>query len=173
MTHFEAVQWLPVELPRVFAFFSFPENLPRIMPRELRVTTEWTALVPPSGSLQSVLLGGESNMAAGRGSEFVFSFRPLPFVPMKMQWKARIEEYEPNRFFRDTQLSGPMRHWNHRHEFESETRNGIEGTLIRDFVEFEIGFGWIGKLLARYFVLPAMRSSFEKRQALVERALQF
>jgi ligand-binding SRPBCC domain-containing protein len=64
-----------------------------------------------------------------------------------------------------------MRHWNHRHEFRAEHRSGADGTLIRDQIEFEIGFGWAGRLLERTFVLPAMRNSFAHRQAQVERAL--
>jgi ligand-binding SRPBCC domain-containing protein len=168
MTYFEAIQWLPVELPEVFAFFSQPANLPRIMPPELRVRIEWAALVSPAECAVQLL---ERDEAAGAGSEFVFSFRPLPLLPIRMNWRARIEEYEPGCYFRDTQVSGPMRRWSHRHEFQSESRNGAEGTLIRDRIEFEIGYGGAGKALERYFVLPAMQKSFAHRQNQVERAL--
>jgi ligand-binding SRPBCC domain-containing protein len=89
-----------------------------------------------------------------------------------LEWHARIAEYVPGSYFRDTQLSGPMRRWSHRHEFQSVHRNGVDGTMVRDCVEFEIGYGWLGKLLERYFVLPAMRKSFQHRQGQVERALQ-
>jgi ligand-binding SRPBCC domain-containing protein len=171
MTCFEADQWLPVELPKVFAFFSYPENLPRIMPPEMQVVTEWAALVPPVVKACAIFEILEMDKAAGAGSEFLFSFRAFPWAPMRMEWLSRIEEYEPGNYFRDTQLSGPMRRWSHRHEFQSENRNGVNGTRIRDRVEFEIGYGWAGKLLERYFVLPAMRRSFEHRQGQVQRAL--
>lgn len=172
MACFEAVQWLPVTRSRVFAFFSYPENLPRIMPPELQVRSERAALVPPHAGVGAVFENLEMDKAAGAGSEFVFSFRPLPWAPIRMDWHARIEEYELGSYFRDTQVSGPMRRWSHRHEFESENRDGVDGTLIRDRVEFEIGYGWAGKLLERYFVLPAMRKSFEHRQEQVKQALR-
>ena len=72
---------------------------------------------------------------------------------------------------RDSQLSGPMHRWSLRHEIHAESRNGIEGTLIHDRIEFEIGFGWAGNLLERFFILPAMRKGFERRQVMVQRAL--
>jgi ligand-binding SRPBCC domain-containing protein len=171
VAHFEAVQWLPVELRRVFAFFSCPANLPRIMPPELQVRTEWAELVPPVAGRASVSETLEME-AAGAGSEFVISFRPLPLLPIRMEWHARIEEYEPGKFFRDIQLTGPMRRWSHRHKFQSENRNGVDGTLIQDCVEFELGYGWPGRLLERCFVLPSLRKSFTQRQGLIERALQ-
>jgi hypothetical protein len=55
MAYFEAVQWLPVELPKVFAFFSYPANLPRIMPPELQVRIEMAALVPPVNGDSTIL----------------------------------------------------------------------------------------------------------------------
>ena len=168
MTYFEAVQWLPLARPTVFAFFCDPENLPRIMPPELRVRIEWAALVAP---MASAALLFKRDRAAGAGSEFVFSFRPLPFLPIRMKWRARIEEFEPEGYFRDTQVSGPMRRWSHRHEFQAENRNGTAGTLIRDRVGFEIGYGRAGKAVERYFVLPTLQKSFAHRRSQVERAL--
>ena len=172
MVCFEADQWIPVPLPTVFAFFSDPDNLPRIMPTELRVRTERKLLVPPPAGRGEIFQALELDKVAGAGSEFVFSFRPLPFFLLRMEWRARIEEWEPGVYFRDTQLSGPMHRWSHRHEFSAERRNGVDGTLISDRVEFEIGYGWAGRLLERYFVLPAMRKSFAHRQGQVERTLQ-
>ena len=172
MTYFEGNQWLPLALPQVFAFFCNPENLPRIMPPELRVRIERAALVTPPAGAGSQVLATDTDKVAGAGSEFVFSFRPFPLLPIRMNWRARIEEFDPRGYFRDTQLSGPMRRWSHRHEFHDESRDGVAGTLIRDRIEFEIGYGWVGKTLERYFVAPALRKSFAERQVLVEQALR-
>jgi hypothetical protein len=78
MAHFEADQWLPIPLPKVFAFFSDPENLPRIMPQELRVRIDRKVLVRPPEGGGAVFEALEMNKVAGAGSEFIFSFRPLP-----------------------------------------------------------------------------------------------
>jgi ligand-binding SRPBCC domain-containing protein len=181
VAHFEAGQRLPVPLPKVFAFFSDPTNLPRIMPAELQVRIERSSLVLPKVGSGEIFEALELHKAAGAGLEFVFSFRPIPWFLLRMEWHARIEEWEPGSFvsgsqceggyFRDSQLSGLMHHWNHRHEFLAELRDGREVTLIRDVVDFEIGYGWPGRLLERFFVLPAMRKSFAHRQRQVEQAL--
>lgn len=182
MAHFEAAQWLPVPLPKVFAFFSDPSNLPRIMPAELKVRLERSSLVSPKTGSGETFPGLALDKVAGAGSEFVFSFCPIPWLLIiRMEWRARIEEWKAGSFvpgndsspsyFRDSQLSGPMRQWNHRHEFLAEPRDGREGTLIRDVVDFEIGYGWPGRLLERSFVLPSMRKSFTHRQRQVEQAL--
>jgi ligand-binding SRPBCC domain-containing protein len=171
LAHFEATQWLPVPLPRIFAFFSDPTNLPRIMPAELQVRIERSRLVAPPAGGGEIFRALELGRVAGAGSEFVFSFRPLPGVALRMNWCARIEEWVPGSYFRDTQLSGPMHRWSHRHEFRAERREGVEGALILDLVDFEIGYGWPGRLLERFFVLPSMNKSFTSRQQQVERAL--
>jgi ligand-binding SRPBCC domain-containing protein len=172
MAHFEAEQWLPVPLPQVFALFSDPTNLPHIMPAAMQVRIESSRLVaPPSGSGE-IFQALQLNKVAGAGSEFVFSVRPLPYFFLRMEWHARIEEWEPGNYFLDTQLSGPMHRWSHRHEFRAERREGRDGTLIRDLIDFEVGYGWAGRLLERIFVLPSMRKSFTHRQQQVEQSLR-
>jgi hypothetical protein len=47
----------------------------------------------------------------------------------------------------------------------------VDGTLISDDIEFEIGYGWVGRLVERYFVLPSIGKSFEHRKRQVELAL--
>jgi ligand-binding SRPBCC domain-containing protein len=154
------------------------------MPAALQVRIERSSLVRPKAGSGEIFEALELDQAAGAGSEFVFSFRPIPWFLLRMEWRARIEEWDPSvpgsqfsggcfphSYFRDSQLSGPMRHWNHRHEFLGEPRDGREGTLIRDMVDFEIGYGWPGRVLERFFVLPSMRKSFAHRQRQVEQAL--
>lgn len=146
------------------------------MPAEMQVRIERSRLVAPKAGTSDIFRTLQLNKVAGAGSEFVFSFRPFPYFFLRMEWHAEIEEWEPGSeasvsYFRDTQLSGPMRRWNHRHEFRAERHEDRDGTWIRDLVDFEIGYGWAGKLLERIFVLPSMRKSFTHRQQQVERAL--
>lgn len=44
---FEAEQWIAAPLPRVFAFFADPHNLPRIMPPRQGATLVTLKLLPP------------------------------------------------------------------------------------------------------------------------------
>ncbi len=171
MAHFEAAQWVPVALPKVFAFFSDPRNLPRIMPPQMAVRTDETLLMPPGAGSGELWEAFDLKRVAGAGSEFVFSFRALPGLPFRLRWRARIEEWVPGSYFCDVQLAGPMQSWHHRHEFRAETRQGVVGTMIGDVVDFSVGWGWPGRLAERCFVLPAMRASFAHRQRQVESAL--
>ena len=162
MSFFEAEQWIPVDLETVFRFFSNPENLPSIMPAQLQARVLLIDLVgPPSPTpLPS---------AAGPGTRITFSFRPVPFLPIRQKWIAEILEFEYLSYFRDRQAKGPFKSWDHRHEFEASTRNGTQGTIIRDRVKFEVGYGWIGKLVERAFLVRQMSATFAHRQAELER----
>ncbi len=167
MGYFQTEQWIPVELPRVFAFFWDPNNLPRIMPEELQALGLSIELVRPPG-LQAY------PPAAGVGTTISFSFRPIPFVPLRQRWIAQIVKFESGaRFatFTDQQLRGPFKSWTHDHEFESETRDGRPGTLIRDRVEFEVGYGPVGQAIDKW-ITERMSSTFGHRQAALEQLLK-
>ena len=146
--HLEFEQWVPFPVERVFAFFSNPENLPRIMPAssatKLIVLNRIPAPPPPPGVT--------AEKVAGVGSTIVSSFRIFPFLPFRAPWLARITEFEWNHYFADVQDNGPFKTWHHRHEFCAEIRTDVSGTLIRDVVDYEIGFGILGKVANEIFV---------------------
>jgi len=155
-SHLQFEQWVPFPLHRVFAFFSNPENLPRIMPKASATRLIELNRVPPPGS--------SSEKAAGIGSILVTSFRVIPFLPVRAQWIARITEFEWNHHFADVQEKGPFKSWHHRHEFISETHDGIEGTLVRDVIDYEVGFGFLGTIADAMFVRRQMEHTFQERQ---------
>jgi ligand-binding SRPBCC domain-containing protein len=66
------------------------------------------------------------------------------------------------------QKRGPFKRFHHRHEFAPETRNGAGGTRVRDLIEYEIGFGFLGTLAQRVFVGRQFRKIFEYRQKALE-----
>ena len=74
------------------------------------------------------------------------SFRVVPFLGVRATWIARITEFEWNHHFADIQVKGPFRVWRHRHELQAETREGVAGTVVRDTIECQLGFGsgWRG-----------------------------
>jgi ligand-binding SRPBCC domain-containing protein len=153
-------QWVPFPLELVFAFFSNPENLPRIMPAangtKLILINRIPTPAPPPGT--------SSNKAAGVGSSIVTSFRIFPFLPIRAQWIARITEFEWNHYFADVQDKGPFRAWHHRHEFLADTRESVSGTLVRDVIDYEVGFGFLGAIANAMFVRRQMKSTFAQRQ---------
>jgi ligand-binding SRPBCC domain-containing protein len=165
--HLQFEDWVPFPVPRVFAFFSNPQNLPRIMPASTETRIDELHRVPPPPPQDSVAYP----YTAGVGTVIVTSFRMFPFLPFRARWVARITEFEWNHYFADTQLKGPFKQWHHRHEFQAETRKGIRGTLVRDAIEYEVGFGPLGALANTLFIESLIRDAFAKRQQILPQLL--
>ncbi len=155
-SHLKFEQWVPFPVETVFEFFSNPENLPRIMPAASATRIVALKRVAPPGSAPLT--------AAGVGSTIVTSFRVLPLLPLRATWIARITEFERNFYFADVQDKGPFRSWHHRHELIAQVRENVAGTLVRDVIDYEVGFGWLGTLANSIFVRRQMESTFRERQ---------
>src|SRR4051812_36832837 len=106
--HFETEHWLPVPLERVFLFFANPANLPRIMPPSTGAELLRVELLPPP-EVSAVTASSSRDPLAGIGSQIIVSVRILPFLPFRMQWIAKITEFEWNHHFADEQISGPFK----------------------------------------------------------------
>lgn len=166
-TQFE--QWVPAAIDKVFLFFVNPNNLPRIMPSESGTELGALRLVtPPKLAGVAPVAGGS---LAGMGSEIVTSFRLFPFLPFRVQWTAFVTEFEWNHHFADIQKTGPFKRFEHRHEFLVETRNGSNGTTIRDVIEYDPGLGVLGNLAQKLFIAPALKQTFEYRQKMLKKLL--
>lgn len=163
---FEAEQWIAAPLPRVFAFFADPRNLPRIMPPSQGAKLINLNLVPPRFPADAIL--PDAGPMAGLGTEIVFKFRAVPYLPIHEKWVALITDFSLDEYFRDTQKQGPFHRWQHTHSFEAKTAGGREGTLIRDVVEYEVGFGAIGTMLEKLIFQGVLRRTFEYRKTALE-----
>jgi ligand-binding SRPBCC domain-containing protein len=159
--------WIPVPVPKVFAFFSDPHNLPRIMPPSQGAKLIKFNLVPPRLP-EGARPQGLEHMA-GPGTEITFKFRAIPYVPIHEGWTALITEFAFNEYFADTQKQGPFKSWHHTHTFEAKVVGGRDGTVIGDEVEYEIGFGVIGRMLETMIFQRVMRAIFEHRKQALER----
>ena len=130
-----------------------------------------TRIVRLDRVLPPAVEGAPSELAAGVGSIIVTSFRMFPPLPVRTQWIARIVEFEWNHHFADVQDEGPFRSWHHRHEFIAQTQHAVEGTLLRDTVEYEVGFGVLGRIANQLVVIRQMRHTFLARQRVLESLL--
>jgi ligand-binding SRPBCC domain-containing protein len=157
-----AEHWVAVPLPRVFAFFADPHNLPRIMPPSQGAKIIKLNLVPPRLPEGAPLRGVER--MAGAGTEITFKFRVIPYVPVHERWTALITEFAYHEYFSDTQKQGPFKAWHHTHTFESKIVDGVEGTTVGDEVEYEVGFGVVGTALEKMLFQRWMHSVFEHRK---------
>lgn len=176
--HLEFENWVASPLERVFAFFSDPENLPRIMPATTGIRlVRIDRIAPPPAPMDSA---PAADRTVGVGSVIVTSFRVLPFLHIRAQWTSRITEFEWNRYFVDVKENvpgeGPFRRWHHRHQFERQTRKGtdgtpVDGTLVSDFVDYEVGFGLPGRILDRLFIAGQLSRTFAHRQRTLPKLL--
>jgi ligand-binding SRPBCC domain-containing protein len=167
---FEAEQWIATPLPRVFAFFADPRNLPRIMPPRQGAKLVKLNLVPPRFSAE--MAPPDAEQMAGLGTEIVFKFRAVPYLPMHEKWVAVITGFSLNEYFSDTQKQGPFHRWQHTHSFAAKTMGGRDGTLLRDIVEYEVGFGAIGRILETLLFQRMLQKIFEYRKTALERILE-
>ena len=166
----EFQQWVPVATEKVFLFFANPNNLPRIMPPATGTRLAALRLVPPVPSIERARAANLGSLA-GVGSEIVTSFRLFPFLPFRAQWIALITEFEWNHHFADIQKRGPFKQFQHRHEFSAKTQNNVEGTIVRDVIDYDPGFGLLGQLAQKFFIAPSLLQTFGYRQKTLEKLL--
>lgn len=95
-------------------------------------------LLPPWEKVR--VIGTFGGVAEGSIAELQLSLGGIP-----VRWKAVHEEVDPQRGFRDRQLSGPFASWVHDHRFMPEPDRR---SLLEDRIEYEIRFGGLGRLLA-------------------------
>ena len=47
----------------------------------------------------------------------------------------------------------------------------MKGTVVRDVIEYDVGFGWLGEMAQRIFVGRQLQRTFEYRQKALEKLL--
>ncbi|WP_257031117.1 SRPBCC family protein [Tunturiibacter empetritectus] len=162
---FHSGQWLPYPVELVFAFFSNPDNLPRLMLPWQKARIEKISLAPPP--TQPVT---SNSITAGAGTRLTLSFRPFAYSPIRVSWDAEISEFAWNDHFCDQQLRGPFAYWHHCHHVKPQTRTELSGsvtsgTLLEDEVNYELPMGKLGTLANSLFVTSQLRSTFAYRHA--------
>jgi len=124
---------------RVFAFHEQPEAL--------------ILLLPPGGTARVIQAAKISEL----GSQAIIETRI--FGLLKVRWVAEHVIYDPPRLFEDVQVKGPFRSWRHRHVIEPNP----EGAQLRDQIDYEPPFGFIGRALAPLLVEPKLQKLFDFR----------
>jgi ligand-binding SRPBCC domain-containing protein len=124
----------------VFEFFERPENLARMTPPWLNLVT----LTP-------------SPIQMAQGLRIDYAIRILG---MRWRWTSLITQYEPPQRFRDEQVRGPYRLWEHQHEFQE--KDG--GTLVTDHIRYRLPYGVLGEAIHALYVRRALRKIFDFRR---------
>lgn len=135
----ERTQLIPAPVDRVFQFFSEAQNLAEITPK-------WLGF--------RMLTPDPVEMRAGTRLEYRISLHGVP-----LRWRTLITEWNPPHGFKDIQLSGPYKVWEHEHRFEPAPG----GTLMRDIVRYELPFGKLGQWIEQYWVRRDLQRIFDYR----------
>lgn len=109
-------------------------------------------LTPPWQPVK--IIRREGGLGVGAVSEFRIMLLVIP-VP----WIAEHIECQTNQVFVDTQVSGPMKSWLHRHQFTTE--NGQ--TRLTDSIEYEIPGGWLAEFTLGWWVDSRLKDMFRYR----------
>lgn len=141
----ERVQIIPRPRREVFAFFSDATNLERITPPFLR----FRIVTPTPIDIQE-----------GTLIDYRLSLFGIPF-----SWRTRIDLFEPDQRFIDTQLRGPYRLWRHVHEFEEV--DGGRATRMIDRVDYAVPLGPLGGVARALFVSRMVEQIFDYRAATI------
>ncbi len=133
-------QFIKRDLNKVFEFFSKAENLEAITPDWLHFKIRKTS----TPEIQN-----------GTLIDYSLKIHGIP-----VHWQSKIESWTPPHSFRDIQIKGPYKKWDHTHRFESFK----DGTLIQDDIIFDLPAGLFGKLFAGSFVRRDVESIFSFRK---------
>ncbi len=124
----------------VFEFHELPDAVER--------------LIPPWENVEVVQKADISKV----GSRAIFKQKFWDFTVST--WVAEHTKYDPPKMFEDTQISGPFKYWVHRHIIE---KDGSRGSILRDAIEYEVPFSYLGMAATPFFVLPKLEKMFEYR----------
>ena len=124
---------------RVFEFHELPNAL--------------TLLLPPWESARVIQPAKISEV----GSQAIVETRV--FGPITVRWVAEHTAYDPPHLFEDIQVKGPFRSWRHLHIVEPHP----DGALLRDQIDYEPPFGFLGRAFASRLVERRLKKLFEYR----------
>ncbi len=124
---------------RVFAFHELPDAFERLM---------------PPGEDAKIIQKADIKVL---GSRAIVDTKILGLYTAR--WVAEHTEYDPPRMFEDIQVSGPFAKWRHRHLVLPHA----EGATLRDEIEYEPPFWFLGVLAAPFAVVPKLEKMFAYR----------
>ncbi len=138
-------QKLPLSLEQCWDFFSSPKNLKIITPEHLGF---------------EILNGHDTPIYPGK----MINYTIKPILNIPIEWVTEITHVQKPNYFIDEQRIGPYRLWHHEHHFEP-FQNGV---IMRDYVCYELYFGYIGKVVNSVWVKKELEAIFRYRKEKLE-----
>ncbi len=143
----EWTQFIPRPLDEVWHFFSRPENLSEVTPKEMNFN----------------ILSDIANKPMYEG--MIINYKVTPVFGIQMRWTTEIRNIKKGEYFVDEQRFGPYAMWHHEHHF----READGGTYMTDLLHYAIPFGPIGNIANALFVSNKIEEIFDYRVKAVER----
>ncbi len=140
-------QQLFCDLDTAWNFFSNPNNLSKITPKDMGFTV---LSQPDSDKIYEGML---------------IDYTVSPILRIPLSWQTRITQVDWNKSFTDFQQKGPYKYWNHFHEFIPNNK----GVLMRDTVDYELPLGILGTLAHRVMVKKKLENIFNYRYTVLEK----
>lgn len=106
-------------------------------------------------------VGGVTTGLIGLGQEVTWEARHFG---VRQRLTSRIMAYDRPRHFRDSQVRGAFRRFDHDHHFEAEGR----GTRMTDTFDYAAPLGPLGWLAERLFLTAYLRRFLAERNAVVK-----
>ena len=139
-------QQLNCNIETAWKFFSSANNLEKITPKDMKfiVLTHFE----------------DDEIFEGMIIDYFVS----PLLGIKMKWKTEIIQVDFQKSFTDFQKKGPYKLWHRHHEF-IENENGV---LMKDTVDYELPFGFLGEIAHKLFVKSKLEHIFDYRYKILE-----
>jgi len=133
-------------LEEVWDFFSNPENLNNLTPKNMGFKILSQIPIP--------------KMHEGQ----IIEYKVSPLLGIPLYWKTIIQEIDPYKSFVDVQAKGPYKLWRHTHNYEQQG----DKILMTDKVEYLLPLGILGQLMNPIFVRSRLEEIFDYRYQRVE-----
>lgn len=141
MYKFQQTQNIRVDIKKAWEFFSSPDNLKLITPKNMNI--------------QILNRSDAGDMYPG----MIITYTLSPLFNLRVKWATEITQIRDYKYFIDNQIKGPYKIWHHEHHFK-ETKDGIE---MRDILFYDLPLGIIGKFAHKLFVKKRIEEIFNYR----------
>jgi ligand-binding SRPBCC domain-containing protein len=115
---------------------------------------------------REIAIAGVTRGLIGLGEEVTWEARHFG---VRQRLTARITAFSPPFHFRDSQVHGAFRRFDHDHYFEV-ANNGA--TLMRDVFDYTSPLGWLGVMADKLFLKSYMTAFLVKRNLLIRQVAE-
>jgi len=137
---------VPWSLEETWNFFSRPENLEKMVPKDMKFE----------------ILSDLKNIEMYEGMMILYKVTPM--LGLKLRWCTEITKIEDKKYFVDEQRFGPYAMWHHEHHFRELEDGQVE---MIDKLYYAIPFGIFGRIANSMFVSKRVDEIFSFREGFI------